>query len=118
MQKTIFAAAMRPNRYIIKGISILLIVLLMQRTGGGLYLHNWLHAKNTRSASSDQVILKQEGASCSCIDEFYLPFAEAPQTLTSAIVVPKTGVFVAITVSIPTVSKAFQSLRAPPTSIS
>ncbi len=118
MQKTIFATAMRANRYIIKGISILLIVLLMQKTGGGLYLHNWLHAKNTRTASSDHVIIKQESTSCSCIDEFYLPFAEAPQTLTSAVVVPKTGFFAAITASIPTVSKTFQSLRAPPTSIS
>src|SRR5258706_8799189 len=107
---------MRSNRYITKGISVLLIVILMQKTCGGLYLHNWLHSQNNPSKSSASHLpdIATDPGKCACIDDFYLPFTETPEQFIQPIPVIETGFVSVFKFSIPFEVKIFLSLRGPP----
>src|SRR5258705_13645897 len=110
---------MRSNRYITKGLSVLLIIVLVQKTIGGLYLHNWLHAQNNSSgslASHSPAIIAHTG-NCTCIDDFYIPFTETPQQFIQPIPVIETGFVAVLQFSIPFTVKFFHSLRGPPSFI-
>ena len=60
-----------------KLISILLLLVLIQKMGGGLYFHNYFHAiGNIELSDKAQVNASHVNYSCNCIDDFYLPFTE------------------------------------------
>ena len=89
----------------------------MQKTGGGLYLHNWLHAPNGRLANSGLPAIGQDALSCTCLDDFYIPFSETPEQVVQ---IPATIQIEFVTVpilSIPFAQKFFHSLRGPPSTI-
>jgi hypothetical protein len=115
LQKTIFAVRnMKTNRHIAKCLSVLFIIILMLKAGGGLYLHYWLHSQKSATASSGTTAISQNPLTCTCIDDFNIPFTETPGQ-----VVQKPGSikieFVASLASlIPSFSKFFHSLRGPP----
>jgi len=96
-------------------ISILLLIVLIQKMGGGLYFHNYFHAaSNIELTDKAQVKFSHVNYSCNCIDDFYLPFTEpvaepvlfvpiSHQSFNSTYVQPHC-VF----------AEVFNSLRAPP----
>ena len=105
---------MRYNKSILKGISVFLIVLLMQKTEGSLYLHDWLHAQKITRPSNEFPSLTEKAIACTCIDDFYTPFAESPALVIQQ---PQTiqTVFVVIpALPIPFSPTNFHSLRGPP----
>jgi len=84
--------------------------------GAGLFVHNLLHDK----ATSDQPpIQKSESTkeinfSCSCVDNFLMPFTEADQPVVSSIVAVYPKPVNGYTEQPYQVSLIFSSLRGPP----
>jgi hypothetical protein len=81
--------------------------------GGGLYLHNWLHAKSesTVPLSPGKNIVSY---SCNCIDDFSMPFTECDEKIANIIVAPAFQHNISLQSFIPFSSTFFFSLRAPP----
>lgn len=70
---------MLQNRIISKVIALVFLSILIHKTGGGLYLHNWLHEPAAKHAPrAGAITLNEEFQNCTCIDEFAVPFAETP----------------------------------------
>jgi hypothetical protein len=86
----------------------------MQKTGGGLYLHNWLHNQNDHSVNTDLPAIGQNGLSCTCLDDFNIPFSESPEIVIQIPVVVQIEFTVASIPSILISPKFFPSLRGPP----
>ena len=66
---------MKLNRYIAKGLAVLFLLMLGQKFGVGLFLHNVLHVSETNKetpSSNDNAI----NFACNCIDDFSSPFTE------------------------------------------
>jgi hypothetical protein len=53
----------------------------MLKAGGGLFVHNIMHqtTKSSNSPLQDNQKDKEIGYSCSCIDDFMMPFTETDQ---------------------------------------
>ena len=108
-----FTLLMRSNRVTVKSFAIILLLIFCQKVGGGLYLHNWLHANACKQFNHAGVEVVT-GYNCSCIDDFSMPFADNPETVYQPVpsieteFVPLGNSFVAFS------SKFFHSLRAPP----
>jgi hypothetical protein len=109
---------MKFNRYISKWISLFLIVLLMQKAGGNLFLHDWLHAQSKTCTSHDQPAVAESIANCTCIDDFYSPFADIPDRIIQPVPLINTEFITPASLPIPFSVQIFHSLRGPPFSIS
>ena len=100
-----------------KFVSVILIIVLLQKIGGGLFLHNYLHTTNKKEhVTHSQIHLGILNSSCNCIDDFYIPFAE-PENKLDTSVSDKAQIF--NSKYVPPISiclRIFNSLRAPPTS--
>lgn len=86
---------MKARPFILRLAAFFLIIVFSQKAGTGLFLHNWLHTSNSRTASSpDENKQGNEiNYSCSCIDDFLLPFDEAVEPVyTPFVSVPETPV--------------------------
>src|SRR5678815_1310103 len=104
---------MRSNRLVIKSLAILLLLVFCQKIGGGLYLHNWLHANACKQYShtgSETV----SGYNCSCIDDFSMPFSDNEEKTPQLVIPIKTEFTPSYNSLIPFSSTFFHSLRAPP----
>jgi hypothetical protein len=111
-----FATEMRPNSIIRRGIAIFLLLVFFQQMGAGLFVHNLLHDKGSADQSPIQ---KSEGTkeisfSCSCVDNFLMPFAEADQPIVSQTTSVHSRPFNGYTEQPYHVSLIFSSLRGPP----
>jgi hypothetical protein len=114
LQITIFVTGMKFSRRISKFISLFLIVVMMQKTVVGLYLHNWLHTPCSQTETSKAPGISLSGINCTCIDDFYLPFSETPEQVVPTIPVIETGFTAVLQFSIPFTEKILPSLRGPP----
>jgi hypothetical protein len=108
---------MRGKQYISKCISILLLVVLLQKAGGGLVLHDWLHVQSTCTSHDDPVVT-ETAINCSCIDDFYMPFTGAPETFIEPLVTIPAEFAAIPPIAIPYSLPAYHSLRGPPVTIS
>lgn len=70
---------MRQRPLISRCIAFFLLLVFIQKAGAGLFVHNIIHqtgsTKNSGLPSNEKN--KEAGYSCSCIDDFMMPFAEA-----------------------------------------
>ena len=64
---------------------MLLLLVFLQQTAGGLFIHNLLHDKirKEQSPAGQNEKAKEINFACSCVDNFLMPFADAeePPTL-------------------------------------
>jgi hypothetical protein len=104
---------MRPNQRILKSFAIVLLLVFSQKIAGGLYLHNWLHQKNCKQ-STHSTGTNVVGYTCTCVEDFSIPFAEAPACFNQP--VPSIEVeFIGFhKFLVPYSSSFFYSLRGPP----
>ena len=107
---------MRPNSVIKRGIAILLLLVFFQQMGAGLFVHNLLHDKATTDQSpiKKNESTKEISFSCSCVDNFLMPFAEADQPVISQIVTAHPKPVDGYTEQPYHISLIFSSLRGPP----
>jgi hypothetical protein len=108
-----FTLSMRSNRLTVKSFAIILLLLFCQKVGGGLYLHNWLHA-NACKETSQSTGSTVTGYNCSCIDDFSMPFADNPETIYQRVPLIETEFLHPGISFVPFSSRLFHSLRAPP----
>ncbi len=69
---------MRSRPFILRCAAFILILVFSQKTGTGLFLHNLLHSNtaNTNDQQQEDENGKHFNYTCSCIDDFLMPFAE------------------------------------------
>jgi hypothetical protein len=108
-----FTLSMRSNRLTVKSFAIILLLVFCQKVGGGLYLHNWLHAKACTETSQSSGA-KVTGYNCSCIDDFSMPFADHAEKVSQPDIAITTEYIPSYQSVIPFSSTFFHSLRAPP----
>jgi len=101
------------NRPTLKFLALILLLVFCQKVGGGLYLHNWLHANACKqiSHSPGQVV---SGYNCGCIDDFSMPFADDAERTSQPATAIKTEFIASDNSLIHYSSTFFHSLRAPP----
>jgi hypothetical protein len=105
--------SMRSNRSTLKSFTVILLLVFCQKVGGGLYLHNWLHANACKqSAHTPGNVVS--GYNCCCIDDFSMPFADDAEKISQPIIPIKTEFIASYHSNIPFSSTFFHSLRAPP----
>ena len=111
-----FASSMRPNSVIKRGIAILLLLVFFQQMGAGLFIHNLLHDKATTNQSPIQKneSTKEISFSCSCVDNFLMPFAEQISQSFRKLVTAHPKPVNGYTEQPYHVSLIFSSLRGPP----
>ena len=100
-----------------KLISILLLIILIQKMGGGLYLHNYFHSvNNVEQNKTAQVQFSNVNYNCNCLDDFYLPFTEPVNETISFLAVPHQSFNSSYIQPVCTFFHIFNSLRGPPVS--
>jgi hypothetical protein len=106
---------MKFNRYISKGLAVVFLLLLGQKFGVGLFLHNVFHVteQKAETSSNDNAI----SFACNCVDDFSSPF-----TATENINLPIANSYPVVLFSfheqfVPASFYLFNSLRAPPSFI-
>jgi hypothetical protein len=104
---------MKATRLIRKCFAIALLLVFSQKIGGGLYLHNWLHAKNFQQPFQSTGA-HVTGYSCNCVDEFSMPFIGAPEKLPQIIAPIQCEHFVSYKLAIPFSTHRYYLLRGPP----
>src|SRR4030095_14643678 len=104
---------MKPNQRILKSFAIVLLLVFSQKVGAGLYLHNWLHLKNCKRASHTTGTTVV-GYTCTCVDDFSVPFAEVPDKVSQVISSIEIEFSSSHRFLIPLSSPRFFSLRGPP----
>jgi hypothetical protein len=108
-----FRLLMRSNRPTVKSFALIILLVFCQKVGGGLYLHNWLHA-NACKETSQSTTAKVTGYNCSCIDDFSMPFADNPETVYQRVPLIETEFVQSGNSFVRFSSIFFHSLRAPP----
>jgi hypothetical protein len=108
---SIFTQAMRSNRFILKSLTIILLLVFTQKIGVGLYVHNWLHANNCKQLPPGSNAIK---ISCSCVDDFSMPFSEPVADITFYVPVQYQSFIAACIPQVPCFFPVFYSLRGPP----
>jgi hypothetical protein len=107
---------MRPNSIIKRVIASFLLLVFFQQMGAGLFVHNLLHdiAPASQSPVKKNENAKEISFSCSCIDNFLMPFVESDEPG----VLPKPGTYCkpadAYTEQQYFTSLIFSALRGPP----
>ena len=105
------------HRNITKFIAVLFLLMLGQKTGVGIFLHNVLHTSEHKNSSGTTPDTSTINFACNCIDDFSSPFEE---TITVSLTFPITHKESLITFSpqsAPAAFYLFSSLRAPPVSL-
>src|SRR5580765_1874819 len=108
---------MRSNRFVIKSIAILLLLVFSQKIGLGIHLHNWLHVNNCKPSSS-QPAANTISYSCNCIDDFSMPFAEPVTEIVTLIPIAHQSFISFYTQPLSIFFPVYNSLRAPPSILS
>ena len=107
---------MRPNAFIKRSIAFFLLLVFLQQTGAGLFIHNRLHGKATTGQSpvSKNESTREINFSCNCIDNFLMPFVEADATISVSISPAHLKPTDSFSEGIYYTSLIFSSLRGPP----
>ena len=108
---------MNPDKLITKFVAFLFLLMLGQKVGVGLFLHNLLHASEYKESAATGSDDKAISYACNCIEDFSMPIVEEKSIVLSAINIYP-DVFVSIYHQfVPTAFFLFSSLRAPPVSV-
>lgn len=108
---------MRGRPFILRCAAFLLILVFSQKAGAGLFLHNLFHstASNTKTPEQENKKDRDFSYSCTCIDDFLMPFAEADEVVYDQPVLAHTTPSTFFEDNIPFHTSIFSCLRGPPT---
>jgi hypothetical protein len=74
---------MKSDQRILRSFAIILLLTFGQKLGAGLYIHNWFHFKNCHQPVPSSANVTSY--SCNCVDDFSMPFAEAPEKVSQVV---------------------------------
>ena len=99
-------------------VSLLLILVFLQKLGVELWVHAWLHeTTNTHSLVSAQKgkpVLQHHHVICNCLEDAMMPLVETDPIRYDPVSTQLTAVFVSHYSSYLSGEKEFSSLRGPP----
>ncbi|HMK24464.1 MAG TPA: hypothetical protein VK483_00440 [Chitinophagaceae bacterium] len=108
---------MRARPFILRCTAILFILVFSQKSGAGLFLHNLLHTGNTTSQVPEQHNNSKElSYSCTCLDDFLMPFDGSEETVYSPPVTNSIVLDIFFETRIPFITSILSSPRGPPAS--
>ena len=67
---------MRLRPVILQCTAIFLMMVFVQKSGAGLFLHNFLHTGSVNEDAPDTEDTKTVNYACTCVDDFLMPFDE------------------------------------------
>jgi hypothetical protein len=105
---------MKFNRLIAKGLAVIFLLLLGQKFGVGLFLHNVFHATEANKAESSSSNDNTISYACNCVDDFSSPFTETENIKVPSVNSFPDPLFSFYQRSSFTSFYLFNSLRAPP----
>jgi len=106
---------MKFRTFISKCSALFLILILLQKSGAGLLIHNQFHSVKSNPASSTQdQQIDQSGSACDCINDFLMPFAETETLITASFVSENIIQNTFYQHQIPFYTAVFSALRGPP----
>jgi len=107
---------MKVKPFILRCAAFLLILVFSQKAGAGLFLHNFFHA-NKEQSSSKESKSNEISYACSCIDDYLMPFDEAPQPVCLPAFSDHCSFNTVFEERIPFQTLFFSTLRGPPAHI-
>lgn len=66
---------LRKNKFILRSLALFMMLVFVQKAGAGLFYHNFFHSNSHSELPAD----KGNGYSCTCIDDFLMPFDETAE---------------------------------------
>ena len=108
---------MKLNRHIAKFVAFLFLLMLGQKTGVGLLLHNLFHTTEYKESATTTSEDKAISYACNCIDDFSSPVDETV-SFELPVLVAYQSVYISLSQqSSPAAFYLFNSLRGPPASV-
>lgn len=90
------------------------MLVFVQKTGAGLFLHNLLHTESAAKSSPQDNKGREFSYACSCIDDFLMPMTAAEEPDYFFAVPAPVSRIIAYCAPVPFVSVTHTSLRGPP----
>lgn len=108
---------MKMRAGILRVLAMLLLLVFVQKTGVGLYLHHLLHgqAANGQTAIPDEKG-KEISYACSCLDDLQMPYLPAGIDTPDPLPLVHAEPVAFYSVTLPVVTDTHTSLRGPPAS--
>lgn len=103
---------MKARSFLLRSAAFFLMLIFFQKAGAGLFYHNLFHTDNANGSPSDPD--KNIGFSCTCIDDFLVPFEGTEQTHVSTPPVTFSHIASIFEDRLPFSKLVFSSLRGPP----
>jgi len=96
-----------------------LLLIFLQKNGGGLLVHNTWHSGNEKKESPVNENKKSNSANyrCSCLDEFLTPFTETELTIFLNPVTDRAAHIITYKKDIPSCTSVYSPLRGPPANL-
>jgi hypothetical protein len=105
---------MKPRSVIARCAAFFLLIVFLQKTGAGLLFHDLVHAKAANEAAAGSDNTADVSYTCSCIDDFLMPFTQADEPVGSIVTTEQVEFIAYHPVSVPFHSSVFSPLRGPP----
>lgn len=106
---------MKVRAGILRFAAFLLILVFMQKTGAGLFLHNLLH---TQSIAGKAQVPDEKGKeisyACSCLDDLQVPFLPSGIEIPSPLPLVHVAAVAYYNFELPLAEAVHTSLRGPP----
>ena len=107
----------RSRPAILRIAAFLMILVFLQKAGAGLFIHEIFHTDKKTESSIPSGEKNQQGYSCTCIDDFLMPFIETDEPVCSFIPLATASPVTYFNEAIPYIAPLYSSLRAPPASM-
>ncbi|MDZ4793330.1 MAG: hypothetical protein SGI83_03545 [Bacteroidota bacterium] len=101
---------MKGRSFLLRCAAFFLLLVFSQKAGAGLLLHNLFHTTET----TEQTKANETRYSCTCIDDFMMPFDEAAETVYSHSVSHHTITLTFFKAYLPFITPVLSLLRGPP----
>ncbi len=99
-------------------VSVLLILVFVQKLGGEMWLHNWLHEANrshsVASAGKGKPVIQKHQLICNCYEDVMMPLIESDVVHYDQFTPYLTAVILTHYTAFLSGDKKFSSLRGPP----
>ena len=75
---------------IVKLVACFLAIIFSQKAGAGLFIHDWLHTSEINDKTDKSETRGDVNYSCTCADDFLMPFVATEEFIVPASYVEKT----------------------------
>jgi hypothetical protein len=99
---------------ILKFAAIFMLLVFLQKTGAGLFVHNLFHQQGTAPTEKQNEQSTELSYACSCMDDFLLPFEPASAIAYAAPFIQYQSFTTTFAAQLIITAVPYSSLRGPP----